>query len=221
MRSVIRKLFLKLDRKIYKDKKFVVIANNCWGGEVYKRLNTEFNTPFIGLYIYGPDYVKLLENMDYYFSQELNFSEGSKWTATPLKYPVGKLDDIEIHFMHYKDNAEAKQKWERRVQRLQQVQDKDQFYIKICDRDHGDAETLKRFHALPYKNKISFAIFSLSNKSHVKVKENDDNVHVPDGVSLYKISHKYLDPLKWVGSGKFGSNLYSSLKYYLYRYKVL
>ena len=33
------------------------------------------------------------------------------------EYPIGYLDDIEIHFMHYQSITEVKEKWERRTKK--------------------------------------------------------------------------------------------------------
>ena len=93
----------RIDKILYRKNNFVVVSNNCWGAEIYKRLDLEYNTPFVGLFFYGPDYIKLLENFDYYMNKELSFVNESKWSKKTILFPIGKLDDIEIHFMHYKN----------------------------------------------------------------------------------------------------------------------
>tara|TARA_R110002012_G_scaffold220618_1_gene392254 strand:+ start:5341 stop:6084 length:744 start_codon:yes stop_codon:yes gene_type:complete len=213
-----QRLTQKLDRKLYKNKDFVVVSNNCWGAEIYKRLGLAYNTPFVGLFIFAPDYIKLLEQFDSYINCELSFVKESKWSNATILYPIGLLNDIEIHFMHYKDNEEALSKWLRRVNRMKQIIDKDKYFFKICDRDFADSNILKQFHKLPYKNKISFGISDLDYKNHFKIEENEDHKTVPDGIKLYQFSYKYMDVLKWVNSGKVCINIYSKLKCY---YKVV
>ena len=41
-----------------------IISNNCWGGFVYQKFNLQYRTPFVGLFIFAPDYIELLENFD-------------------------------------------------------------------------------------------------------------------------------------------------------------
>jgi uncharacterized protein (DUF1919 family) len=60
------------DIRLLKDKNFVIISDNCWGGEVYQWFKRPYNSPFIGLFLNGPCYIKLLSNFDYYMNQELN-----------------------------------------------------------------------------------------------------------------------------------------------------
>ena len=122
---------------------------------------------------------------------------------TEPHYPVGKLDDVEIHFLHYKDEEEAVSKWERRKKRMLTETNKDYYFFKICDLDGGTEETITKFHELPFKNKLSFSIhsFSLSeNKNHIKVKESYKNngLTVPNGVKLFKLTFLYFDITKWL-----------------------
>ena len=44
-----------------KNKTVTILSNNCWGTFMYKYCNLEFNSPFIGLFVFAPDYIKLLE----------------------------------------------------------------------------------------------------------------------------------------------------------------
>ncbi len=216
MLKLIKKVFVtttkKIDKKLYRNKDFVVISNNCWGAEIYNRLGLEYNTPFVGLFIYGPDYIKLLENFDYYIDKKLLFVSKSKWTDSEISYPIGILDDIEIHFIHYKNRYEANTKWNRRLHRMKQIKDKNKYYIKICDRDLTDKKILIKFHQLNFKNKVSFGIFQINEKNHFKINENENNQFAPDGIELFRYSFKYIDVFKWINSGKVTKNMYSKMK---------
>ncbi len=202
----------RIDKILYKKNNFVVVSNNCWGAEIYKRLDLEYNTPFVGLFFYGPDYIKLLENFDYYMNKELSFVNESKWSKKTILFPIGKLDDIEIHFMHYKNEEEAFSKWSRRVERMKKNNDLDNFFFKICDRDLTDDDIISRFHKLPFKNKVSFGVGSNNNMNHIQIKEGNSAQFVPDGVELYKCSFKYFDIFKWINTGKISNNFYSKMK---------
>jgi len=202
----------KIDRILYSKNNFVVVSNNCWGAEIYKRLGLEYNTPFVGLFIYGPDYINLLENFDYYINKELSFVNESKWSKKTILFPIGKLDDIEIHFMHYKNEEEAFSKWSRRVERMKKNNDLDNFFFKICDRDLTDDDTINRFHRLPFKNKVSFGVGFNNSKNHIQIKEGNNSQFVPDGVELFKCSFKYFDIFNWINTGKISNNFYSKIK---------
>jgi uncharacterized protein (DUF1919 family) len=213
IQNKIKSLSIKLDQKSLGDKEFVIISNNCWGAEIYKRLNKEYNTPFVGLFLFGPDYINLLEKFDYYMSQTLKFTTISKWIDSSVRYPIGKLDDIEIHFMHYENTDEAKSKWNRRLSRMNKIQDKNKYYFKICDRDFTTSDLIKKFHALPFNNKISFGINKINLNAHIVLSENENNKCVPEGLILYKTSFKYIDIFKWIKTGEISSNWYSKMKF--------
>ncbi|WP_115461228.1 DUF1919 domain-containing protein [Winogradskyella aurantiaca] len=188
-----------------------IVANNCFGGEIYKRLKQPFNTPFIGLFVYGSDFVKLVGDLENYLSFSLYFVDRSKWTDNDIDYPVGLLNDVEIHFMHYENEAIAGEKWERRVKRLLAYEAKEDFIIKFCDRDGGADQDFKSFHELSYEHKISFGTNNYDHKNHIKINKND-NGRVPDGVDLYRICQYYFDLYHWIKTGDVQFSLYSWTK---------
>lgn len=204
-----------MDRRLYKGKDFVIISNNCWGAEIYRRLGVRYNTPFVGLFLFGPDYIKLLENFDYYMNCNLTFKTSSDFVGNDIPYPIGQLGDLEIHFQHYKNEDEAQDKWKRRLDRMKMVPNKDNYFIKICDRDKGDESIFKRFHQLPFSNKISFGVNAFNNINHIHIEGEVKDKFVPDGIELYRISYKYLDLLEWFNTKQRTSNYYSKFKYYL------
>jgi len=188
-------------RKKNENCKFAIISDNCWGAEVYKFFKLKYSTPFIGLYIYTPDYLKLLKNLDFYLNCPLVFKNKSVWNKKfNNDYPLGCLHDIEIHFLHYQNIDEAKKKWEIRLSRMLEV-DFDNYFFKICDRDLGSKELLKEYHNLPFKNKISFSVFNLKNPNHFII-TNENYPFVPDGVKLFKESSKLFNLKYWLENKK-------------------
>ncbi len=147
-----RRLFLK-------NTDFSIISNNCWGGFVYQHFGLEYRTPFIGLFINTPCYIKLLKNIDLIY-EDLRFIQASeshyitnmKEADIYDKYPIGVLGaDIEIHFLHYSNAEEARMKWEKRLRRL----NRKNLLVKF--NQTGFLPTLlAEFDQLPYKNKICF-----------------------------------------------------------------
>ena len=127
--------------------RFTIISNNCWGGECYESYNLIKQSPTIGLFFMATDYIKFISNIKHYLNQKIEFinPKESKYFYSLKKdphfgsYPVGKLDDIEIFFMHYSSEEQVLKKWNRRIKRI-------------------------NFEKLPYKNKICFSV----NKKYKK-----------------------------------------------------
>jgi len=104
---------------------FSIICNNCWGGYVYRRYGLPYLSPTVGLYFYADDFVKLCNNLRQYMEAPLEFIP---YTQSKYKeeierrgqqsVPIGKLLDVEVVFLHYATPEEARDKWERRVQRI-------------------------------------------------------------------------------------------------------
>lgn len=202
-RKIFQNYLCKSDIELLKDKNFVIIANNCWGSEVYHWFKRPYNTPFIGLYLNGPCFVKLLSNFDRYMALELKFVTSSDYSNIAPDYPVAKLDDVEIHFLHYKSEIEAREKWTRRTSRMLEESNKDNYFFKICDLNCGCENVLKKFHNLPFRNKVSFGIknyASLKDKNHIKIVESKRNEKetVPNGVKLFKLTFLYFDIPNWL-----------------------
>jgi len=201
-RVLFKSYYSKKDIKLLQDKNFVIICDNCWAGSVYQWLDRPYNTPFISIGFYGDCYIKLLSKFDYYMSLPLNFIEESKYNYRNITYPLAKLDDVELHFTHYKTEEEAKTKWERRKARMFEETNKDNYIFKMCDAWYASEQNFKDFKELPLKNKISFSINDykqLELKNHYKVLEKDkkNKDRVPNGVKLFKITFIYLNLFKW------------------------
>ncbi len=202
-----RKIINKKDIALLKNTNFVIISNNCWGGAVYQWLDRPFNSPFVGIGIKGSCYLKIVSNFDYYMSTPIQFSKKSKYPDREITYPLGIIDDVEIHFTHYKSEAEAKEKWERRAKRMLKETNKDNYFFKICDSWDVDKEMMEKFHQLPYKNKISYSIHDykdLNLKNHYQINERDEKNKnsIPNGVKLFKLSFLYTDIAYWLKNKK-------------------
>lgn len=208
-RVINKKKIILLENETLENTPFVIIADNCWGGSIYQWYERPYNTPFVGLAVYGDCYIKLLSNFDYYMSKNLVFQKTSKhpFSGRLLNYPVGLLDDVEIHFVHYKSLEEAREKWNRRRDRMLKESNKDNYFFKMCDEWQADHKLLKQFHQLPFKNKISFSHEDkeiVANYNHIKIKERHKRFKttVPNGVKLFKVSFLYFNLTEWLLSSK-------------------
>lgn len=156
--KVLQKIAIKRRNSLLKNKDFSIISNNCWGGFIYQKYGLEYRSPTIGLYILGHDFVKLCSDLERYMRLKLVFIPWENATynyalkgRTP--YPVAKLGDIEIYFMHYRSQQEAAEKWYRRVGRI----NPQKIIFKLSQREGCSKEDIEAFMALPLKNKVCFA----------------------------------------------------------------
>lgn len=160
---------------------FSIISNNCWGGFMSQYFGLRYNSPFIGLFLFAPDYIQLLSDFSNYMSQSLQFieSEDSRFVeelrkqGTFGKYPIGMLGDIEIHFLHYKNKIDAKDKWNRRRDRINY----NFLIIKFCDRDLATDNLIREFDGLNFKNKICLTAKKYELLSCIKL-QNESGIVV-------------------------------------------
>ena len=106
-------------------------------------------------------------------------------------YPVAKLDDIEIHFLHYHSEKEARTKWEYRKSRI----NRNRLLVKMSQRSASDRSILDRFAKLPFKNKICFTEFEYAGSGfiyipelkHLNIQGCDETPYVMDKLNLIEI----------------------------------
>ena len=97
--------------------------------------------------------------------------------------------------MHYADEEEATQKWERRLKRTHW----DNLYFKFNDNDACTYELMKEFEELPYKSKVIFSSKNYSDlPSLVHFKSAEKQGHV--GIDL-KTYHRYFNAVSWLNKG--------------------
>ena len=149
--GMIRRIEWRLYKEIrhlrLKNRRPTVIASNCIGTFMYYDMRLQFRSPTINLSFDMNDFVRFLENLNWYLAQPVVPYEDSRFD-----YPCGMIGDVEIRFNHYKTFAEAAEKWETRRARI----DWDNLFIIGIDGDGCAYESLQRFDALPYKNKVIF-----------------------------------------------------------------
>lgn len=169
--KVDQKIFSKVRNKKINNKDFTIISNNCFAGWVYRIFNLEYLTPTVGLFIMPDDYLKFIENLEYYLSLEMKFissdnSKHSKYLSEKVKkfgkYPIGLLEDVEIHFLHYENEKEALEKWNRRKKRI----NINKIIFKFNDQNGCKREHIEKFTNMKFKNKICF----VSNEEYKNIK---------------------------------------------------
>jgi uncharacterized protein (DUF1919 family) len=161
-----RRRWIERCKQTIRNENFTIISSNCWGGSIYQILDREYLTPTVGLFLYAPCFVKFTSKLRYYLNQPLHFVETSKYCkANTIRnkdgwYPIALLDDIEIHFLHYKNEEEASTKWYRRCVRI----NFDNLFFSMTDRDGCSEDHIRIFNELPYKNKICFTANDMRKK---------------------------------------------------------
>lgn len=143
-----------------KNKDFSIICNNCLGGYIYQYYNIEYRTPTLGLFFLAIDYIKFLSDIKSYLSKELKFIsikesmyyENYKDFEEDINFPIARLHDIEIFFMHYKNEEEVIEKWYRRINKINW----NKLIVIMAENETCNYEVIKQFDALPFSNKICF-----------------------------------------------------------------
>ena len=141
------KLYKFVKRLRLKNRNMTVFSSNCNGAYMLHDLGCPFNSPTVDLYFLPDHFLKFVNDPMRYLNSELieTHVEG-------ITYPVGKIEDVLLFFMHYHSFDEAKITWERRSKRVNM----NNVYIVMTDKDKCSYENIKQFDELPYKNKVIF-----------------------------------------------------------------
>lgn len=155
-----------------------IIANHCIGGIISHDLGLKFLSPTVNLKILPDDFIKFIENLQEYL--DADFVE----IPSELPYPVGRLKDITVYFVHYKTFDEAVKKWNERKARI----DFNNIRVMMTARDGAKYATLWRFDKLPYK-KVMFddeahPEIKCAVHSHRKGGKPLGNVYISDIVTI-------------------------------------
>lgn len=198
IQDLIRRFTINFYNRIrLKNRNISLIASNCNGACILHDLGLEYNSPFVNLYLEPKDFLKLCYNLQDYMHADLIFLKN-----TDAKYPIAMLKDIKLHFMHYKTEAEASEKWYERRQRI----DYQNLYFLFTDRDGCTKEDLLAFDKLPYANKAVFINHinpSIKSAVYIPGFEQEESVGVCiEYVSKWSIYKHYdaFDYVKWFNS---------------------
>ncbi|MFA6308366.1 MAG: DUF1919 domain-containing protein [Clostridia bacterium] len=190
--------------QIRKNKDFSIICNNCWAGFVYQDYGLQYTSPTIGIYFYAEDYIKFLKDIKKYINMKLKFIKvtESKYYDYMVKnnldlfMPIGVLDDIELIFLHYKDEEEAFMKWEKRKKRINW----DKLIVKFNDQNLCTEELIREFDSLDFENKLCFTSKAYDGlDSVIQFKEFEGKPFVPDDIHK-KIYRRYINTTNYINN---------------------
>jgi uncharacterized protein (DUF1919 family) len=201
--------------------KFSIISNDCFGAEMYRWIDKPYNTPFIGLMVMAPCYIELIKNFEHNILQPLSFTKSTRYPEMEdfrhrrNNYPIGLINEAEIHFLHYHSEMEAYDKWNRRRDKI----DFNNLRFKFClDKDFATLAHLQTFDELRFPFKLCLGEQPISGFQSF--------AHIPglpfDGAAAFRHSLQYVNIAGWLKNGNFrfenkreemmGQFLYRSLK---------
>lgn len=192
----LKKKYLRSNLQHLRVRDFSIVANNCWGGIVCDDVGVQYRSPFVNMFMYADCYLKMLEDLNHYLSSELKFANTSSYFDQLPAYPVGLLRDAEIHFIHYKTNEEAADGWQRRKMRI----NPDRLMVVLSERDGCSESHIKRFDALPYREKLFFATRPYDLKTTKVVASNFWNRTVPPADQMAGLSYVKLDLVSYLNN---------------------
>lgn len=181
--------FMLQKRKQLQHSDFTFFSCNCVGGVLYHDLGLPFLSPFVNLYLSCEDFIRFCEAPREYLSLPLTPAEQF------ANYPMANLGDLTLHLVHYDSFAQAKEAWERRVQRICF----DRVFLVATDRDGFNEELSRRFDLLPYP-KVLFVHRPDDNPNHFYIPGFEKQGQVGD---LIKKAHprngrRYMDHFDWI-----------------------
>ncbi len=130
-----------------------LISQNCIGGVFYHDMGMEFLSPTINLFFKAADFVKFVKGLDHYLACEPDMRWG-------LEYPIGRLDDIDVYFMHYNTCEEAKAAWERRKKRI----NRDKIVVLSTDMEGFDEAVFEQWKTIPFPKVLFTANPAFANE---------------------------------------------------------
>lgn len=186
---------------------FTIISNNCYGGITSRNFGLPYNSPTCGCFFFSKEYIKFLKDLEAHVNAELVEVkvENSKYKEYLMQkfgnnIVIGKVLDSEIVFLHYKNFDEAKEKWDRRKERINY----NNLIIKFNDQNKFEIEDFYEFEKLPYKNKLFFTSNKQLDDNNIFVKIVYFRCYEKQGyvVDDIKSSKKYFNIKKYLNEIK-------------------
>ena len=94
----------RLMRRGLKRQRISMFCPYCLGGIIFHDLGLQFCSPTVNTMMFQTDFKKFILNLDHYLSQDFVFFKSEEYS-----FPCAKLDDVTVHFTHYKTEEEARE----------------------------------------------------------------------------------------------------------------
>lgn len=166
----------KLEGHFLKNKNYTIISNNCWGGWVYRYYGKKYSSPTVGNFIMSSDYLRFIKNLKHYMETDLVFilpdeAHDKEWLKENVpkfgQYPIGRIDDVDVHFLHASGNDQAYSDWNRRKARI----DYSRIIVKFSTQNHWTKDQCIDFMNwdFPAENKLFFTTRKIIDTDYEKV----------------------------------------------------
>jgi uncharacterized protein (DUF1919 family) len=186
---------------LIRNKNFSIISDDCWGGQLYSELGIPYLTPFVGLYIYVPEYLRLLKNIRQHLDYRLEFIETDK------RFPVARLGDVRIFFMHYDTKDEAAEKWYRRRERICW----DRLLVKVdLSKWLHDTQTIESWNHLEFACSLALSSSAIPARNCLVIDGWKNNA-----VANYHQSKKHFASWIWINTFRIQNPVAYKLAYRL------
>jgi hypothetical protein len=152
----------------------------------------------VGLWVNPVNYLDYVENLDRVHGGELEFVDSDKG------YPVARLSGIELNFMHYKSEEEARGKYSKRFKRINH----NKLLVKIdFGRPGYTSADIERWNRLCLPNSV--ALYPPS------VEVPDGGIHngvkidawMMDAAQMFDVTRRYFNIFLWIRAGKIRNGL--------------
>lgn len=185
---------------------FTIISNNCWGGWVYRYFKQPYNSPTVGLFFLSKDYIKFVSDLRRYMEAELVFikpeeanqkDEAAQYIEKWGQYPIGRLIDVDVHFLHSKNEKDAYDCWNRRKRRVNYSR----IIIKMSMQNLWDDKYGDEFNNLDFPNKLLFTNKEVDYNNVTKVLFTGD-IGQPETRNEGEEYRKYMNILEYINQTK-------------------
>lgn len=140
-------------RQKLKGNEISIMASNCLGGLLYHTYGLKFLSPLVNTRINSNEFVKLILNYKETINLPLHFIHSSN------PFPVAKLNDIIVNFVHYHNVKEAELKWYDRIKRINE----EHLFVILNDNDGLTEDDLYALDHCPIQNILVFTAKKYTN----------------------------------------------------------
>lgn len=186
-----------IERLKLKNTDFTIFSQNCIGSIMYHDLGQPFKSPTINLLITPKDFIRFMGKIQWYLKQPIIFIKSDK------TYPVGKIGEIEIKFIHYHSEDEVLNSWKRRMDRINW----NNVFVLCCD-EGLEYDDMVEYDHLPFKNKILFMHKnepSIKCGINAKIFKTHTDARLLEFCNIFgkRYYQRYVDYIKWLNEGNY------------------
>jgi uncharacterized protein (DUF1919 family) len=191
----------RLNRLGLKDRDFSILSNDCWAEELYLDWGLACRTPFRGLGMAAPYFLRFVSDLPRYLQAPLEFIPESRHKVVnrlrrEYGWPIGLLGgDLEIYFLYYHNEEDARRTWEEGCRSINPKRIAVKFTV---DKDGSVPEFAEQFSRLPFERKLLLTKLDYPEiPCAVRVSR-----YVTDGALMFRRSLRDFDCTHWLNTGQ-------------------